>query len=100
MSLQEAPTVVSSINSGLPLLGQVALVTGASRGIGKAIVQRFAAEGADIALHYRSGEESAHALSETIREQGRRVELIQADLSGREGPQRLAKVFQDRKSVV
>ncbi len=77
----------------LPLSGQVALVTGASRGIGRAIAERLADDGADIALHYRSDEESARVVADIIRAKGRRAELFAVDLSERDGAQRLADGF-------
>jgi 3-oxoacyl-[acyl-carrier protein] reductase len=64
-----------------PLKGQVAVVTGASGGIGKAICKALAAGGADIAAHYskdRAGVESAASL---VKAAGGRVEIIRADLS-------------------
>jgi 3-oxoacyl-[acyl-carrier protein] reductase len=63
------------------LKGKVALVTGASRGIGKAIVIALANAGADVAINYRSrGEEAEEVLSQ-IAEFGRRAIAVKADVS-------------------
>ncbi|MBX9400383.1 3-oxoacyl-ACP reductase FabG [Lysobacter sp. BMK333-48F3] len=63
----------------LPLAGKVALVTGASRGIGAAIARRLAADGADVALTYVSSAQRAEDLAEQIRAGGRRAVVIAAD---------------------
>lgn len=61
------------------LSGKIALITGGSRGIGRAIVLGYAAEGADIAFTYRSAEEKAIAVVEEAKEFGVNVLAIQSD---------------------
>jgi 3-oxoacyl-[acyl-carrier protein] reductase len=63
------------------LSGRVAPVTGASRGIGKAIALALADAGADIAVNYRAQAEAAEAVRQTIRSAGRKSIAIQADVS-------------------
>ncbi len=61
------------------LSGKVALVTGASRGIGAAIARRLAEAGADIALTYNASGDKAEAVAQEIRALGRRAIAIRAD---------------------
>jgi 3-oxoacyl-[acyl-carrier protein] reductase len=63
------------------LSGRTALVTGGSRGIGRAACLRFAKAGADVVVHYRSDEGDARAVAEEIRSLGRRAEVVQADVT-------------------
>lgn len=65
----------------LPLLGKVALITGAGRGIGRGIALQLARDGADIVLNYRNSEQSAIELAASIREMGRRAFIVRADVS-------------------
>ncbi|MEZ5294463.1 MAG: glucose 1-dehydrogenase [Vicinamibacterales bacterium] len=63
------------------LKGKVALVTGASQGIGRAIAERFAKEGADIVVNYRSDPDTAAEVADGARAAGVRATALQADVS-------------------
>lgn len=77
-----APTAkVGQINMTLSLENKVALVTGASHGIGKAIAVAFATAGADIAFTYRGRGEGAAETAKLIAATGRRAYVIHAELS-------------------
>lgn len=62
------------------LTGKVALVTGAARGIGRAVARKLAAEGCDVAVNYYNSADEAQALCEEIRGLGRRACAIQASV--------------------
>jgi NAD(P)-dependent dehydrogenase (short-subunit alcohol dehydrogenase family) len=64
-----------------PLEGQVALVTGAAKRIGRSIALRLAAEGADIAVDYETSKAEAESVVHEIQSSGRRAVAIQADVS-------------------
>jgi len=61
--------------------GKLALVTGGSGGIGRAIAIRLASEGGNVAVHYRRNKESAAETVRAIREAGGRAEAFSADLT-------------------
>ncbi|MCA9078741.1 MAG: 3-oxoacyl-[acyl-carrier-protein] reductase [Planctomycetaceae bacterium] len=63
----------------MKLEGRVALVTGGSRGIGRAIVEKLAVEGAKVAFVYHSNADAANAVVEELTGQGHEVMAIQAD---------------------
>ncbi len=71
------------------LAGKVALVTGSSRGIGKAIAKALAAEGATMAVHYCRGREQADALAAEFAQAGGKAAAFQADVSRPEDCHRL-----------
>jgi NAD(P)-dependent dehydrogenase (short-subunit alcohol dehydrogenase family) len=66
-----------------PLDGQVALVTGAAKRIGRSIALRLAAEGADIAVNYENSKAEAESVVREVKSSGRRAAAIQADVSNR-----------------
>jgi 3-oxoacyl-[acyl-carrier protein] reductase len=73
------------------LSGKTALVTGASRGIGRASALALARAGAQVLVHYGNSEKEADAVVAEIRKDGGRAQKIGADLRQVEGPHILAK---------
>lgn len=63
---------------------QVAIVTGGSRGIGRAIALELASLGAKVAINYRSGQKEAEKVAEEIREHGTEALVLQADVSNKD----------------
>src|SRR2546421_13038449 len=73
------------------LKGKVALVTGGSKGLGKAMARGLVEAGADIVISSRHEEELQAALEEVLRGTGRQGRFIVADMSRREEVGRLAR---------
>ncbi|TDQ80760.1 SDR family NAD(P)-dependent oxidoreductase [Paraburkholderia silvatlantica] len=71
--------------------GKTALVTGASRGIGRATALALAAAGARVLVHFGSDEQAANSVVETIRAAGGLADKVAADLSAANGPHELAR---------
>ena len=69
--------------NGFSLRGRNAVVTGGSRGIGRAIALRLAEAGANVALTYRERAEEAHTVAREIEAQGRLAAVLQMDVSNR-----------------
>jgi NAD(P)-dependent dehydrogenase (short-subunit alcohol dehydrogenase family) len=72
------------------LSGKTALVTGASKGIGRAIALALGGRGAHVLVHYRSGAKEAEAVVTQITANGGRADAVFADLLAADGAHRLA----------
>src|SRR5688572_1539191 len=73
------------------LEGRTALVTGGSRGIGRAIVEAFAREGANVAINYHSRQDAAEEVASLARARGVRAEVYQADITDFAACERMAQ---------
>jgi len=71
------------------LTGKVAVVTGASKGIGASIAEHLAAEGASVVVNYASSKAGAEAIVRRIKEKGGKALAVQADVSKHEEIKRL-----------
>ena len=78
------------------LQGRVALVTGASRGIGQAIALALAEAGADVVVNYLNRSTEAEAVASRIRESGRNAICVQADVSVAADVERLVAAAEER----
>ncbi|MGD0990476.1 MAG: 3-oxoacyl-[acyl-carrier-protein] reductase, partial [Candidatus Sulfotelmatobacter sp.] len=105
MNSQEMNTVMANANGNGngnghngwgSLKGKIALVTGASRGIGRAIAIELARRGANVALDYRSDCAHAESAAVEIRELGVECILIQGDISKKGEAQRIVKEVLDK----
>ena len=79
----------------IDLSGRTAVVTGGSRGIGRAIVLRLATQGADVAFSYRGNAAAAEATAEEVRALGRTALPVNADVSQPESAESLIKATID-----
>ncbi|GFR37770.1 3-oxoacyl-[acyl-carrier-protein] reductase FabG [Insulibacter thermoxylanivorax] len=75
----------------MSLQGRVALVTGASRGIGRAIAISLAEAGADVAVNYAGNVQAAEETAEAVRALGRQALLVKADVGDMEQAESMVK---------
>ena len=73
------------------LKGKCAVITGASRGIGKCIAKKFAKEGANVVINYRNNEEEALKVKQELEDLGSQVLVVKADVSELEQAENLIK---------
>ncbi|HUH61540.1 MAG TPA: 3-oxoacyl-ACP reductase family protein [Terracidiphilus sp.] len=78
-----AVTYESEISVSRPLTGKVALVTGSSRGIGRAIAVELASRGAVVAIGFRTGQSGAEEVRDLIEEAGGESRIFQGDVGDR-----------------
>jgi NAD(P)-dependent dehydrogenase (short-subunit alcohol dehydrogenase family) len=94
ISASQGVTVSDVLPAG-SLDGKVALVTGSSRGIGADTVRYFAEAGADVVINFRNKAPRAEKLANELRELGRRVLVVGADLTD---PASVAEMFEAVKN--
>src|SRR5229473_309396 len=80
--------------------GKTALVTGASRGIGRAIALRLASEGANVVVNYNANTSAANAVAKEIEALGRQAHVVQADVALPSDVERLVQGVLDRFSRI
>src|ERR1700692_1185057 len=79
-----------------PLQDKVALVTGAARGIGRAIALELASRGAAIVIHYKTSAAEAEVLSADVQALGVEAFVIQGDISSKDDSRRLMEAAMER----
>lgn len=82
------------------LYGRIALVTGSSRGIGRACAIGLARAGADVVVNFRENEKEALVTLEQITSMGRRGIIVQADVSENADISRMVKTVEEKLGVV
>ncbi len=92
--MQASKSAPMSSSGTLTLTGKVALVTGASRGIGRATALALARSGSAVAIHYVNDEESARATVDVIKAAGGSAVAVCGDVSARDDVRRMVAVVE------
>ncbi len=86
------------------LEGKTALVTGGSRGIGRAAVMSLGREGAQVIIHYGKAKKEAESIAAEILANGGRAQAVSSDMASPEGPHELARkvraIVRDRPDIL
>lgn len=80
----------------IDLTGKRALITGGSRGIGRATAILLAEAGADVAIHYRNNDQAAFEVKKIVEEKGRECLVLKAEISRKDEVERMVKSCLDR----
>ena len=84
----------------MSLEGRIALVTGGSRGIGRATALALAEDGADVAIHYNRDEAAAKETADAVRGLGRRAMTVAAAIQDNDGLAAMAEEVQGELGAV
>ncbi|MDQ0899748.1 MULTISPECIES: elongation factor P 5-aminopentanone reductase [unclassified Paenibacillus] len=82
-----------------PFSEQTVLITGASRGIGAAIAERFSAVGMNVVIHYRESHEAANEVARSCMKHGAKVLTISADVKSREQINKMQEKLEQKDMV-
>jgi 3-oxoacyl-[acyl-carrier protein] reductase len=83
-----------------PLAGKVALITGASRGIGAAAAKRLAQSGAGVVINYYQNQEAAQRVLREVEDQGGRGMIFQADVTQKDQVERMVAAAQEKLAAI
>jgi 3-oxoacyl-[acyl-carrier protein] reductase len=92
----EVSSLETEIRAMSKLTGKVAVVTGASKGIGASIAEHFAADGASVIVNYASSKSGADAVVKRITDKGGKAIAVQADVSK---PEDITRLFAETKKA-
>ncbi|MFD0698318.1 elongation factor P 5-aminopentanone reductase [Paenibacillus sp. GCM10027628] len=82
-----------------PFTEQTVLITGASRGIGAAIAERFAMVGMNVVIHYRDSHEAANEVARSCIKHGAKVLTVSADVRSREQINKMKEKLEQREMI-